>query len=259
MIGKIIGITLALVSLLIIGYLVMIGIAPAAGNNDNIKENIINEKLLMENTNSEPAGTDTTGIQTNESKAVGQKLSGEVLTCTIYEVEKKIDLRLISLDTVDQSVNIYPSGTIIKLLPGTIMRVDLNLPIDVSGINIVSTNGDELKLQVPPCATPGGESHNSYSSIVFGTDVPTTSSPTQDGQVPPAQDGQVPPTQDGQVPPTQDGQVPPAQDGQVPPAQDGQVPPAQDGQAPPPVPELSTLALTGLGVFGLYIVSRSKQ
>ncbi|MCE8428391.1 MAG: hypothetical protein J5U19_08400 [Candidatus Methanoperedens sp.] len=199
-------IILLLISLLgLAGVIIMTGIAPAGGINIPGTEKQMTEDIPS--ANADP-GTDTMRTQVlTEAQGAGLKFSGEVLTCTNKtDIGQVIDLKLSNLDLDDLSINIYPLNSTIELLPGQIIRKDLNLPSGISSLRLVSDKGEELMLQVPPCVSRGGSSSydGSQSSLSSSTD--------------------------------------------------------QFERPPAPVPELSTIALTGFGIVSMILImGRSKQ
>ncbi len=179
--------------------LITMGSSPAIGINiPDVEEKNVENSL---SSNTYPAGPQTTG----------SKFSGEVRTCTnITDSEQVIDLRLINLDVENQSISVYPLNTTIDLLKNTKISIDLPLPYGVSTLKLVSSNGEELTIEVPLCISGGwsGDGSDSGSQSSF--------SGSTDKLLP-------------------------------------------EYKPPPPVPELSTIALTGFGVFGLlFIIRRSK-
>lgn len=192
-----------------ISLLALAGIAITTGFATHERINIPNtdeQRVEMSPmANVDQSRIQTTGFQTmTESPVTGLKFSGEILTCTIdTDAGQKIDLRLSNLDVENQSISVYPLNTKIELLKNTIIRIDLALPYGVSSLKLVSGNGENLIVEVPPCNSGGWSGSSSQSSFSSSTEV---------------------------------------------------------NKPPPPVPELSTIALTGLGIFGLIlIISRSKQ
>jgi hypothetical protein len=91
------------------------------------------------------------------SQEIALKFSGEVLTCTNKtDLEQVIDIRISNLDVEKKSIMVYPLNITIELLPDQIKRKDMFLPHGISALNLVSNDGEELSLQVPPCISRGG-------------------------------------------------------------------------------------------------------
>lgn len=120
-------------------------------------ENNIFEKSNIENIQS--ANLSYEVFQKNLQPAAKElNFSGEVLTCTNKsDVERIIDVRLTNLVFDNKSITIYPLNITISLLPKQIKRIDIFLPYGISTLKLVSSDGEELKVQVPPC-TSGGSS-----------------------------------------------------------------------------------------------------
>ncbi len=92
-----------------------------------------------------------------ESKTVKSDLSGEVMTCTnATDAEQVIDLRLSNPGEETKYITVYPMNKSLKLLPNEIKRIDLFLLKGTDVLTLISNNGEELELHVPPCVYRGG-------------------------------------------------------------------------------------------------------
>ncbi|HWQ96369.1 MAG TPA: hypothetical protein VN368_03240, partial [Candidatus Methylomirabilis sp.] len=142
------------------GILVIKGFEPAV-----ILERSFEPAATLESQNSEGSNIQNIGssdiipeeIQnSSEPEEIKLNFSGEVLTCSnITDAEQVVDVRLTNRDTENKSITIYPMDLTINLLPGQKKRIDIPLPHGISVLTLVSSDGKELKAQVPLCFSRG--------------------------------------------------------------------------------------------------------
>ncbi|MFZ3385353.1 MAG: PEF-CTERM sorting domain-containing protein [Candidatus Methanoperedens sp.] len=164
MIMKKIGLILLSISLFALGIFVINGFVP-----DATLENNSFEKLNIEYT---PSPVITPGEIQNSSvtEPVELNFSGKILTCTNFtDVEQVIDIRLTNLEAKNKSISIYPINITLDLLSEQILRKDLFILPGTSALKLVSSDGEESLVQVPPCG-----SRVSSASDIAGTDMQTT-------------------------------------------------------------------------------------
>lgn len=148
MIRKNIGlILLSIVLFALAGIFVINGFVPAAPSQNNSSE-----KLNDEYTLSSPGE-----IQDfSSAEPMELNFSGKILTCTNFtDVEQVIDLRLTNLEAENKSVSIYPINITLDLLSEQILRIDLFISPGISTLKLVSNDGEEIQVDVPPCVNPG--------------------------------------------------------------------------------------------------------
>ena len=172
MIHKNIGLILLSISLFVLaGIFVIEGFVPVS---DATLENNSFEKLNIENTSSPMI---TPGEIQNYSGPETMELnfSGKILTCTnLTDEEQVIDIRLTNLEAKNKSISIFPINITLDLLPEQILRKDLFILSGTSTLKLVSGDGEERQVQVPPC----GSRVSSGSSTGFQQTISSASTPT---------------------------------------------------------------------------------
>ncbi|KAB2946174.1 MAG: hypothetical protein OIN84_09040 [Candidatus Methanoperedens sp.] len=118
---------------------------------NTILDNNVFEKLNTENV--QLANLSSAVFQENsQPEAIKLNFSGEILTCTNKsDIERVIDVRLSNFVFDNESITIYPLNFTINLLPEQIKRIDIFIPYGISTFKLVSSNGEELEIQAPPC------------------------------------------------------------------------------------------------------------
>ena len=170
MIHKNIGLILLSISLFVLaGIFVIEGFVPVS---DVTLENKSFEKLNIENASSSmitPEG--------NYSRLETMELnfSGKILTCTnLTDEEQVIDIRLTNLEAKNKSISIFPINITLDLLPEQILRKDLFILSGISTLKLVSGDGEERQVQVPPCGSRVSSGSNTGSQTISSASTPTT-------------------------------------------------------------------------------------
>jgi len=170
MIHKNIGLILLSISLFVLaGIFVIEGFVPVS---DVTLENKSFEKLNIENASSSmitPEG--------NYSRLETMELnfSGKILTCTnLTDEEQVIDIRLTNLEANNKSISIFPINITLDLLPEQILRKDLFILSGTSTLKLVSGDGEERQVQVPPCGSRVSSGSNTGSQTISSASTPTT-------------------------------------------------------------------------------------
>lgn len=119
---------------------------------DATLDNLIFNKTDLEKLNFEKIHSAIISQNSTEPEETELNFRGKVLTCTNKTyVGHIIDVRLSNLDVENKSITIYPLNLTINLLPEQIKRTDIFLPDGISTLKLVSSDGEEEKVQVPPC------------------------------------------------------------------------------------------------------------
>ncbi len=140
-------------------------------------ENQIFKKPDFEKLNFEKTHSAITSMELFQNSTEPQEIQlnflGEVLTCTNKtDIEHVIDVRLSNLNMENKSITIYPLNLTIKLLPEQIKRVDIFLPNGISILKLVSSDGEEEKVQVPPCVNGYEGSRATQTTIKKVNEIP---------------------------------------------------------------------------------------
>ncbi|VVB54074.1 Uncharacterised protein [uncultured archaeon] len=172
MIHKNIGLILLSISLFVLaGIFVIEAFVPVS---DVTLENNSFEKLNIENTSS-PMITPAEIQNSSGPNTIQLNFSGKILTCTnLTDEEQTIDIRLTNLEAKNKSISIFPINITLDLLPEQILRKDLLILSGTSILKLVSGDGEERQIEVPPC----GSRVNSGSSAGFQQTISSTSTPT---------------------------------------------------------------------------------
>ena len=170
MIHKNIGLILLSISLFVLaGIFVIEGFVPVS---DVMLENNSFEELNIEN-DSLPVITPAE-IQ-NSSETIELNFSGKILTCiNLTDEEQVIDIRLTNLEAKNKSISIFPINITLDLLSEQILRKDLFILSGTSILKLVSNDGEERQVEVPPCGgrVSSGSSTGS-SQTIYSTSTPT--------------------------------------------------------------------------------------
>jgi len=173
MIHKNIGLILLSISLFVLaGILVIEGFVPLS---DVTLENKSFEKLNIENASS-PMITPEEIQNFSRLETMELNFSGKILTCTnLTDEEQVIDIRLTNLEAKNKSISIFPINITLDLLPEQILRKDLFILSGTSTLKLVSGDGEERQVQVPPCGSRVSSGSNTGSSqTISSASTPTT-------------------------------------------------------------------------------------
>ncbi|MFZ3170033.1 MAG: PEF-CTERM sorting domain-containing protein [Candidatus Methanoperedens sp.] len=172
MIPKNIGLILLSISLFVLaGIFVIEAFVPVS---DVTLENKSFEKLNIENVSS-PMITPEEIQNSSGPETMELNFSGKILTCTnLTDEEQSIDIRLTNLEAKNKSISIFPINITLDLLPEQILRKDLLILSGTSTLKLVSGDGEERQVEVPPC----GSRVSSGSITGFQQTINSTSTPT---------------------------------------------------------------------------------
>lgn len=146
---KNIGLILLSISLFVlVGIFVIEGFVPVS---DVMLENKSFEKLNIEN-DSLPVITPAEIQNSSGPNTIELNFSGKVLTCiNLTDQEQVIDIRLTNLEAENKSISIFPINITLDLLSEQILRKDLFILSGTSTLKLVSSDGEERQVEVPPC------------------------------------------------------------------------------------------------------------
>lgn len=172
MIHKNIGLILLSISLFVLaGIFIIEGFVPVS----NVTlENNSSDKLNIENV-SLPMITPEEVQNSSGPETMELNFSGKILTCTNFtDEEQVIDIRLTNLEAKNKSISIFPINITLDLLSEQILRKDLFILSGTSTLKLVSGDGEERQVEVPPCAGRVSSGSTGSQQIISSTSTPTT-------------------------------------------------------------------------------------